>query len=153
MLFCNQQPFLAFFFEIAFPETFKKKITKMDFSQNFNKYQNLLGTTCVRAPISSPAGMWNIGQRASDDYTSMKAATGIGLSPSGCWGLRGWLEFPLLVRMCLSSKLPLYKVAVCSKSCGNTGSPASKLDLEQLEFGFSIHPELLISSVNICLLH
>lgn len=100
----------------------------MDFSQNFNKYQNLLGTPCVRAPVSSPAGMWNIEQGASDDYTSMKAAAAMGLSLSGCWGLRGWLEIPLLVKMCLSSHL-LYKVGVCSNSCGNTGSSASKLNL------------------------
>lgn len=39
---------------------------------------------CIKAPISSPAGMWDIGQEASDDYTSIKAAADTGLSLSVC---------------------------------------------------------------------
>lgn len=50
MLFWNQRPFLAFFLEIAFPKTFKKrkkKITEIGFSPKMNKYQNLSESPCV----------------------------------------------------------------------------------------------------------
>lgn len=77
-------------------------------------------------PISSPEGMWTIGQEVSDVPGSIKAAADMALSLSGCQGLRGWVGIPLLGCNSLVSWFFL-KAAILSEGQGNAGGFAAPL--------------------------